>query len=158
MKIISEVNAHLDINSGVDKVYRRNASLAEVTNTFNYICATPQPYLTIRKPYPRPHGDKEADKEALDPWQSICQKIIVILKYADAHRDVYSTFHDMRTFVTLLVPEDRLEFLIRLARMGHFGIGELPFEQLNETRSAEKSCQAEYHVSSMAIKPPYIHN
>lgn len=136
---MAEVDAYLDKDSGVEKVYRRNAALTEVVATFEYLRFCPQPYLSIRP---------NSSEELLDPIQVHVQKTVVLLKYLSKNAHIISVFSDLKPHIGKLDVDERREFLLRIAKFGKFGIAVLPFE-FDDSSTESKQALAEHHVSAV---------
>ncbi|RDW64145.1 hypothetical protein BP5796_10647 [Coleophoma crateriformis] len=136
--IMAEVDAYLKKDSGVEKVYRRNAALTEVVATFEYLKLCPQPYFSI--------GSKGSE-EPLDPAEVHVQTTDVLLKYLSKNAHIISVFSDLRPYIGRLDVDERREFLLRISKLGKFGIEVLPFE-VDDSSSESKQALAEHHLNT----------
>lgn len=90
--VSAEIAAHLDPTSGIDKTWRRNASLAWVEFT---IKSSSAPFAT---------ASSEADVEKYP-------RVTAIIKYLQDFGDAPTAYSDLTTYVELLQNEERSKLL-----------------------------------------------
>lgn len=97
--IASEVAAHLDPASGIDKTWRRNASLAWLAYTFKATSSNFEPELT---------SVSELEKHP---------RLAAIVKYLQEFGDATTVYDDLKPYVEMLQPEER-HILLEILRNG----------------------------------------
>lgn len=97
-QVVAEIQAHLDPNSGVDKSWRRNASLAWLR-------------LSIEKP--------ASFESRMGP-----EKVQSLLLYLEKYGEATTAYNDLRPFAERLVPEDRIQLVRNITGISLFGDSE----------------------------------
>ena len=90
--MLAEVESHLDPDSGIDKSWRRNASLAWMKVCFEI--ATPFSGI------PDIHGKDQ-----------VLNRIPIVFKYLQKYGDASTAYEDLRPFVERLDIEERAQLL-----------------------------------------------
>jgi N-terminal acetyltransferase B complex non-catalytic subunit len=96
--VVAEIQAHLNPNSGVDKSWRRNASLAWLK-------------LSFQSPSPSESG--------MDP-----ERVQSLLTYLEKYGEATTAYNDLRPFAERLGPEDRIQLVRILTGNSDFGDAE----------------------------------
>lgn len=90
--MLAEVESHLDPDSGIDKSWRRNASLAWMKFCFE----TATPFSVI----PDIHGKGQ-----------VLNRIPIVFKYLQKYGDASTAYEDLRPFVERMDTEERAQLL-----------------------------------------------
>jgi N-terminal acetyltransferase B complex non-catalytic subunit len=90
--VLAAVESHLDPDSGIDKSWRRNASLAWMKLCFE----TVTPFSII----PDIHGKDQ-----------VLNRIPIVFKYLQKYGDASTAYEDLRPFVERLDTEERAQLL-----------------------------------------------
>jgi len=99
--VLAELEAHLDPKSGIDKTWRRNASLAWVK--FCFEAATPFSVI------PGPEGRGQ-----------VLNHIPIVFKYLQKFGDATTAYKDLRPYVERLDLEERSQLLSVLVKTDVF--------------------------------------
>ncbi|PQE03427.1 N-acetyltransferase B complex non catalytic subunit protein [Rutstroemia sp. NJR-2017a BBW] len=97
--VASEIAAHLDPGSGIDKTWRRNASLAWLTYTFKATSSAFAPDVS---------STSEVEKNP---------RITAVVKYLQNFGDATTVYDDLKPYVEQLEPEER-RILLDVLRNG----------------------------------------
>jgi N-terminal acetyltransferase B complex non-catalytic subunit len=97
--VANEIAAHLDPGSGIDKTWRRNASLAWLTYTFKATSSVFAPDVS---------STSEVEKNP---------RITAVVKYLQNFGDATTVYDDLKPYVELLEPEER-RILLDVLRNG----------------------------------------
>lgn len=90
--VLQELEAHLDPESGIDKTWRRNASLAWVKFCFK----TATPFSVIPGP---------------DGMGQVLNHIPIVFKYLQKWGDANAAYNDLKPFVARLDAQERAQLL-----------------------------------------------
>jgi N-terminal acetyltransferase B complex non-catalytic subunit len=100
------VEAHLDPASGVDKSWRRNASLAWVKLSFERISPFPNSDATSFSPESRSHE-----------ISANFGRVSIVVKYLQQYGDASTAYNDLRPFVEQLDIQERKQLISTLDKI-----------------------------------------
>ena len=108
--VTAEVEAHLDPASGIDKSWRRNASLAWIK-------------LSLEKISPFSNSDATTFSAEQQPQDMAADfgRVSTVIKYLQQYGDASTAYNDLRPFVELLNVRERKQLITALDKNSIYG-------------------------------------